>query len=207
MDTLALLQHSWQRAWRGAGARGDGEDLREALLARYRETQRHYHTLQHLAECLRLFDGVLPLARQPAAVELGLWFHDAIYEVRSSRNEEASADWARDSLRSAGVSADTAACVHALVLATRHTAQPQDADEQLLVDIDLSILGAGRERFDEYERQIRAEYAFVPGFLFNLKRRQILRAFLDRPRIYATDHFHAALEPAARDNLRRAIGG
>lgn len=201
-----LLELSWQRAWSGAGARGDGQSWRDALLARYREPQRHYHTLQHLAECLALFDGAIGLARQPAAVELGLWFHDAIYDVKSSRNEEASADWAREVLLGAGVAAGFAERVHALVLATRHTAQPEDADEQLLVDIDLSILGATRERFDEYERQIRAEYAFVPGFLFNLKRRQILRSFLDRPRIYATGHFHARLEQAARVNLTRALG-
>ena len=201
-----LLERSWQRAWSGAGARGDGQSWRDALLARYREPQRHYHTLQHLAECLALFDGAIGLARHPAAVELGLWFHDAIYDVKSSRNEEASADWAREVLLGAGVAAGFAERVHALVLATRHTAQPEDADEQLLVDIDLSILGATRERFDEYERQIRAEYAFVPGFLFNLKRRQILRSFLDRPRIYATGHFHARLEQAARVNLTRALG-
>ena len=46
-------------------------------------------------------------------------------------------------------------------MATRHAALPAGGDEQLLVDIDLAILGASAARFAEYERQIRAEYAFV----------------------------------------------
>ncbi len=206
IDTTALLQRSWQRAWRSAAASDDGLRWRDALLARYGEPHRHYHSVQHLAECLALFEEVTSLAQQPAAVELALWFHDAIYEVKSSRNEEASADWAREVLLGAGVSLALAATVHALVLATRHRALPRAPDECLLLDIDLAILAAERARFDQYEQQIRAEYAFVPGFLFGLKRREILRSFLDRPRIYATEHFHARLERAARENLQRAIG-
>ncbi len=36
-------------------------------------------------------------------------------------------------------------------MATCHTAKPADADQQLLVDIDLAILGAEPARFAEYE--------------------------------------------------------
>ena len=99
--------------------------------------------------------------------------------------------------------AGSAQRVHDLVMATRHTAVPSGQDDRLLVDIDLSILGAERARFDEYEQQIRREYAYVPGFLFRRKRREILTGFLDRPAIYSTPHFHDRLEARARDNLRR----
>ena len=106
-------------------------------------------------------------------------------------------------MRDAGVSTDAAQRVHDLIMATRHTAVPSGRDEQLLVDIDLSILGAEGARFDEYEQQIRKEYAYVPGFLFRRKRREILKGFLDRSAIYSTPHFHDMLEARARDNLRR----
>lgn len=198
---------SWRRAWQGVGAKGDGAAWRDALLRRYAEPHRHYHTLQHLDECLAGFEAVAGQAQQPALVELALWFHDAIYDVRSRRNEEASADWAHQFLRGAGVTEEDARGVHALVLVTRHDSLPQDADARLLVDIDLSILGAARARFDEYECQIRAEYAHVPGVLFRFKRRQILRAFLDRPWIYATEYFRSRLEIPARENLARALSG
>lgn len=201
----AGLSVSWQRAWTGIGAAGDGREVFDALIACYREPHRHYHTLQHLAECLQLFDQVREWAQRPHEVELAIWFHDAIYDTRASDNEARSAEWAREALRAAQVDAAAAGRVHGLILATRHTATPRDGDEALLVDIDLSILGAEAARFEEYEAQIRREYAFVPGFLFRHKRRGILQGFLDRPRIYANEVLHTRLEAAARHNLADAI--
>lgn len=197
-------QHSWQRAWTGIGARGEGRSVYEQLLAYYSEQHRHYHTLQHLDECLAMFESVRELAEHPDEIELALWFHDAIYDTHRPDNEERSADWARTALIDAGVAIDSADRVHALIMATRHTANPILPDEQLLVDIDLSILGAEQARFDEYEEQIRKEYAFVPRWLFCRKRREILQGFLDRPSIYSTAHFRHALEERARANLKQA---
>lgn len=203
---MDILPTSWQRAWTGIGAVGEGDALFAQLMAAYAEPQRHYHTQQHLGECLSAFDAARTLAEHPDEVELALWFHDAIYDIKSHDNEQRSADWARAALSAADVAAEAAERVHALVMATRHTAVPSGRDEQLLVDIDLSILGAARPRFDEYEQQIRQEYAYVPGFLFRRKRREILKGFLDRPAIYSTPHLHDALEARARDNLRRVTG-
>lgn len=200
---MDLFTTSWQRAWAGIGAAGEGNTLFEQLKAAYAEPQRHYHTLQHLGECLAAFDEAQALAEHPHAVEMALWFHDAIYDVKGHDNEQRSAEWSRDALLAAGVSSESAKHVHDLVLATRHTAVPSGQDERLLVDIDLSILAAERARFDEYEQQIRQEYRYVPGFLFRRKRREILKGFLDRPAIYSTPHFHDRLEGRARDNLRR----
>lgn len=196
---------SWSRAWSAIGAHGEGQSLRDALIQRYAEPQRRYHTQQHLAECLQLFDEARALAQHAAEVELALWFHDAIYELRGSDNEGRSADWAHEALVAAGVAGDAALRVRELVLATRHDALPQGQDAQLLVDIDLSILGAEPARFAEYEQQIRAEYGFVPGFLFRHKRRAILQAFLDRPQLYATPFMHERFEAQARINLGLAI--
>lgn len=205
MNSLDLYT-SWLRAWRGVGAAGDGEALFDALLARYGEPHRQYHTVQHLSECLAAFDSARHLAAHPAEVEMALWFHDAVYDVQRSDNEAHSAQWAESALKAAGVGAPVAARVASLVLATRHTAEPATPDEQVLVDVDLGILGAGEVRFAEYERQIREEYAFVPGILFRQKRKAVLQSFLQRPRIYSTPHFFAALEQAARRNLDKAVG-
>ena len=201
------LNASWQRAWRGCAAAGDGGQVMTQLLLRYGEPQRHYHTQQHLRECLQLFERYRHLAQHPAEVELGLWFHDAIYEVRSSSNEADSAEWARQELSEAAVAPACVARISGLILATQHVAAPQGVDQQLLVDIDLAILGAARPRFDEYETQIRQEYAWVPAWLFRRKRRAILEGFLQRPRIYATPQLHDAFEARARDNVRTALQG
>lgn len=202
----ALFERSWHRAWTALAGEGDAHALRDTLIASYGEPQRKYHTRQHLTECLALLEEVATLAAHPAEVEMALWFHDAIYDVKGSGNEERSADWAHAALREAGVDAAVAERVRKLVLVTKHDGVPQSPDEQVLVDIDLAILGAERPRFDEYERQIREEYGFVPGFLFRRKRKQILRTFLDRPVLYSTPMLRERLDARARENLRRAIG-
>ena len=156
-------------------------------------------------ECFVSLDEARHLADKVHEVELALWFHDAVYEVRSQDNEEQSASWARDAAIQQGVASSVAERVHRLVLATKHNATPTSPDAALLVDVDLVILGAAVERFDEYERQVRQEYSWVPGFLFRRKRREILEAFLARSQIYSTDHFRARYEVSARANLARSI--
>jgi predicted metal-dependent HD superfamily phosphohydrolase len=82
---------------------------------------------------------------------------------------------------------------------------PATPDQCWLVDIDLSILGAVPARFDEYERQVRDEYAFVPEELFRRKRAEVLAGFVARARIYSTPFFRDRLEAPARANLGRSI--
>lgn len=203
----ALLHPSWERAWRGLGAQGTGHALRDDLLRRYAEPHRRYHTLQHLGECLQLFDRVRAAADHADEVEIALWFHDAVYDLQAADNEERSALWAREALLHAGVAPAAARRVHDLVLATRHAQAPVTRDEQVLVDVDLSILGAPPERFAEYERQIREEYAHVPEIVFTVKRRAILASFLERTAIYSVPVLHQQLEHRARANLARAVAG
>ncbi|MFG6485535.1 N-methyl-D-aspartate receptor NMDAR2C subunit [Roseateles sp. BYS78W] len=201
---MSLDLASWRAAWQALGGTGN-DALHAALLSRYAEPHRAYHTQQHLAECLALFDEFRALAERPAEVEIALWFHDAVYDVHRHDNEAVSADWARTALLDAGASPDVAGRVAALVLATRHSAAPATVDEQLLVDIDLAILGAAPARFAEYEAQIRVEYGFVPPAVFKEKRGAILAGFLARPVLYGTAALHARFEAAARANLRQAI--
>jgi predicted metal-dependent HD superfamily phosphohydrolase len=199
------LQVSWTRCWQTLGAAGDGLVLRDRLLVAWAEPQRKYHTLQHLGDCLSLFERYRQLAEQPAEVEMALWFHDAVYDVKGKVNEARSAAWAQAELQAAGVSAAVIERITGHIMATCHAALPVGADQQLLVDIDLSILGASRPRFLEYEEQVRAEYAWVPGFLFRRKRREILKEFLARQPIYNTPSMRAAFESQARDNLAYSI--
>jgi predicted metal-dependent HD superfamily phosphohydrolase len=201
----AALQRSWRRAWRGLGARSDGDALHATLLAAYAEPQRRYHTRQHLGECLALFDRVATEAEHPAEVEAALWFHDAIYDIGRDDNEARSARSLHDAAREDGVAAEVAGRTAALVMATRHDTAPAGRDAQLLVDIDLAILGASAARFAEYEQQIRAEYAALPEATFRTRRRAVLAALLGRERLYATPRLHEALERKARAQLAATL--
>jgi len=199
------LEPSWRRVWRQLGLTPP-DGLREKLLAAYGESQRHYHALQHLEECIAHFDGAVDLATQPGEVEIALWFHDAVYDPQGKDNERRSADWAEQVLRDCGAAKAVRQRVHALIMATCHDAEPTDADQRLLVDIDLAILGAPAPRFAQYDQQVRAEYAWVPAFLYRMKRAEILKGFLARQPIYHTEHFRQRYEEQARANLRSVLG-
>jgi predicted metal-dependent HD superfamily phosphohydrolase len=202
---MSSLEQSWARAWSELRLAGTGDEILRLVLAAYFEPHRKYHTLQHLSECIAALEPVRALAPHGAEIEFALWFHDAIYDVKRSDNEARSAEWARATLEGAGASRESISLVHDLIMITRHDALPQTLDEQILVDVDLSILGADEARFSEFEHQVRQEYAFVPGFLFRMKRKSILRSFLDRQYIYSTPHFRERLEEAARRNLTLAV--
>lgn len=199
------LQSSWDRCWKALDASGDGLALLQDLIAAYREPHRKYHTTRHLSECLALFEKNIDLAMLPGEVELALWFHDAVYNVRASDNEAKSAEWAAEALTKAGVKPDHIHNIRGHIMATRHSTLPQGEDQMLLVDIDLSILGAPRPRFVEYEAQVRAEYGWVPEFLFRSKRRDILTELIARNPIFNTPRLREQLENQAQENLAYSI--
>jgi predicted metal-dependent HD superfamily phosphohydrolase len=201
---MAELEARWARTWRVLGATPPA-GLWVELMARYAEPHRAYHTARHLGECFAALEPASHLAARPAEVEAAIWFHDAIYDPPSHDNEARSARWAQDALLRAGVDVAAAGRVHAMVLATQHTAVSDDADTRLLVDVDLSILGAEPARFDEYERQIRFEYAWVPEPDFRAGRSRILAGLLERSSIYGTAWFAGRLQARARANLTRSL--
>ena len=196
-----LPRRSWQRSWAALGLIAP-EGLMRRLMDAWAEPQRHYHSLQHLRECLALLEPALDLAQHPGEVELALWFHDAVYAPQGKDNEARSADWACDALAQAGAGSAVQQRVRALIMATCHDAVPVDDDARLLVDIDLAILGADPARFAEYDAQVREEYRWVPDWLYRRKRKEVLAGFLARPAIYGTERFRDRFEGRARENLR-----
>jgi predicted metal-dependent HD superfamily phosphohydrolase len=195
----------WQQLWRDLdGGRVDRTSWFARLAGAYAEPHRRYHTLDHLAECFRELDEATA-GKRPPDVELALWFHDAVYDPRAPDNEEQSAALARECLAETELSPDFRSAVSQLILATKRHDVGLDANAPLMVDVDLSILGQPAERFWEYERQIREEYAWVPPAVFGPKRAEILEHFLRRPRLYATHHFFQKYETQARVNLEASI--
>lgn len=180
-------------------------DLYRELISSCQASHRSYHNEQHLDECFACFKDVRAESRHPAEIEMAIWFHDAIYDSRRKDNEELSADWAQRETLRFGVSRESAERIHSLILATKHQSAPVTQDSKILVDVDLAILGSEPGRFDQYEKQVREEYSWVPGFLFRRKRRQLLEELLGRQSIYSTALFRERYEQRARDNLRRSL--
>jgi len=199
-----LFTLAWAQLWNALQLPAP-QGLLAELRERYAEPQRRYHSLQHLAECLSAFATVRGMALYPEEAALALWFHDAVYEIGATDNEACSAAWAQQALRPAGIAEAALARVRELIMATSHNAAPATPDERLVTDIDLAILGAPVGRFEEYERQIREEYAGIADDVFHPARLAVLEGFLARPSIYATAHFRNLLEAQARENLNEAV--
>ena len=176
------------------------------LRARYAEPQRHYHTLSHIEHLLALLDEYRAMPRDRRLVALAIWFHDAIYEPKRTDNEARSAELARGVLSSLCEPAATIEAVERMVLATAgHRWTDGQADTAFFLDLDLSILGAEPPAYDRYVEQVRAEYCFVPGWLFRFKRGHLLRQWLARPALYFTEALRARFEAAARANIAREL--
>ena len=201
------MRARWSEAW-GAVGPTPPNGLFEALLERYSEAHRAYHTWEHVRACLDVVGPELHTASRPHEVVLALFFHDAIYEPTRPDNEQRSADWAQQALSDAGAT-DAGDRVAALVLATAHGgAHPAAAagpDADLVVDSDLSILGESAPVYDTFEQAIRMEFSAVEPAAFRAGRGQVLRGFLDRDAIYRLPAFVARYEQAARVNLARAL--
>jgi len=206
----AALGATWAAAWSSLD-RPPPAGLQAELMSAWSEPQRHYHDQRHLRECLALWARWREHSPRAGEVAIALWFHDAIYDPQASvagSNELNSAAWAARSLVRAGADSDTAQRVHDLVMATQHDAPAALGSSpcaQLLVDIDLSILGSPAERFERYGQDVRKEYAWVPGFRYQEARAQVLKTFLDQPRLYHGEHAVALLEAQARINLAAAL--
>ena len=214
LDDTALGA-TWTAVWSSLG-RPAPAGLQAELMTAWSEPQRHLHDQRHLRECMALWSRWRGQSLRASEVAIALWFHDAIYDPQApvaGSNELSSAAWAARSLMRAGADSDTAQRVHDLVMATQHgftkemapAALESSPDAQLLVDIDLTILGSPAERFERYDQDVRKEYAWVPGFRYQEARAQVLQSFLDRPRLYYGEHAVALLEAQARINLAAVL--
>ncbi len=187
------------------------EQALQELERGYGAPGRHYHDWGHVWFCLCELDRVRSLCHAPLAVEMALWFHDAVYEPAAADNEERSAALAARWAECLGWPGERIAQVRSLVLATRLEAGRRgsgaDGDAQLIRDIDLAVLGRSRQAFRRYEAEIRREYAAVPWERFREGRSRLLRTLLDRPRLYQTEPFRRRYEERARRNLRWSLEG
>ncbi|MFJ7019855.1 hypothetical protein ACIQUW_16030 [Streptomyces sp. NPDC101117] len=174
----------------------------DALLKRWSEPQRRYHTVDHLAAVLDHVDVLAEYATDVEAVRLAAWFHDAVYLPERSTNEERSARLAERALPEAGVPAERTAEVARLVrLTVTHDPEPGDLNGEVLCDADLAILAAPPSAYAAYTAAVREEYHFVPNDAFRAGRADVLRQLLALPGLFRTPYGRERWEATARYNL------
>ena len=177
----------------------------DELDALYGEPHRRYHTAAHVEHCLGLLDLASDAMDEPDAVEMALWFHDAIYDIPGTENERRSAELF--AARAGGRGPERfRSTVYRLVMATAHLeALPETLDESFIVDIDLSSFGRPWEEFLRDSRAVRAEYPHVPDAEFRPRQKAFLQTLAARPELYRTEFFRARLEARARSNIERLV--
>lgn len=199
------MKKSWIQLWQKLQASKVPTAVFDKLVALYSAPERFYHNLLHISDCLQVFELAKSSSTHPDEVRVAIWFHDAIYNTKGSGNEPKSAEWASSVIEQAGLGKDVAMRVSQLILATCHTGEVAGIDEQIMVDVDLTILGRSEMIFWKYEDNIRREYAWVPEKIFKQKRAEILRGFLKRKYIYHLDVYRSQYEQMAHKNIREAI--
>jgi predicted metal-dependent HD superfamily phosphohydrolase len=177
------------------------------LEAAYAQPHRRYHTRTHIEQCLALLDQVPDLTEtEHQILTYAIWWHDAVYDPAASDNEAKSAEMAKRDLRDFDVSLHARDEVARLILLTAgHEVEEGDRLGEILVSIDLSILGAPDDRYDAYAKAVREEYPHVPDDLWRTGRARVLQRFLDAKVIFPDPAFAQWLESQARANLSREL--
>lgn len=175
--------------------------------ASHAEPHRYYHDERHLEECLAELDWVVGLGeRDRRLLKWAILWHDAVYEPGRRDNEEKSAELARLELERCGVAQEDCADVSRLIRATEnHSAGPDELLAQIMVSIDLSILGSDEERYGEYASSVRREYSHVPDQLWATGRALVLKRLLERDPLYPHPDFQRRLGAQARRNMETEL--
>lgn len=193
------LEEAWSRLCRDLSTDDDRRGaVWRGIVAAYGEPQRHYHTLSHIAAVVANAERLRDRFEDPSAALLALFFHDIVYDPARHDNEARSADRLRDVF--GDIASIDRACAH--ILATQHHDAQEDPDTNLVLDIDMAILGASWESYRAYAEGVYREYLPVYGAEAYAKGRAelFLKPTLARERLFLTPDF-AHLENQAKRNL------
>lgn len=200
-----LESSRFDAVWKRNTLTGDADaGIGARLLERYSESGRYYHTVDHIGFCLSVFDQARSLCLNPDAVELALWFHDAVFNFPVDNNERMSAELFLQVSESA-LPDDLRDRVYRLVMATRHLGPPVDPDEQIMVDIDLSSFGQRWELFNTDGENVRRELDYLTDSEFFPNQIEFMSKLVARQHFYNTRWFREQFEATARENVARYL--
>ena len=165
---------------------------------------RHFHNLGHIRDCVRRVDEVASLLEDRDAVELALWFHDAVYSPGDATNERRSAELFLGF--SAGAQPALRIRICRLVLATRHTGAVTGHDRRFIVDIDLAGFGAPWAEFMRKGALLRREFSAQTDAQYLTGQMVFLQRLQRQPQFFATEYFRSRFEARAQENLDRLLG-
>lgn len=171
----------------------------------YAEPHRHYHNQHHLNHLLANLTPCKHEAEDWDVLLFATFYHDIVYDVGRTDNEERSARAAEYAMGELNIPSERIQRCADHILATRHHTFRPDRDTCLFLDADLAILGAAADEYLRYSRQIREEYSIFPDEDYHKGRLKVLQHLLAQEFIYQTERFRTQYEKQARINLKGEI--
>lgn len=174
------------------------------VVGHYNEPHRYYHNWQHVRECYDVFrkwKREIAVVADPREVLLAIIYHDVIYKIGPSDNEEQSALYFEADANDLGLDP---AIVRNVCQLIRDTTYSDGCSKSVFGDIDLSGLGAAPVTFRNKSGLIRKEYGSVSDEEYFQRRLSLMERFLGSPQIYHSELF-SMLESPARANLAREM--
>lgn len=186
----------------------------------YSEPHRAYHNLSHLEFMFEKLDNILQIYMldndvDVKALYLATWFHDVIYitdnKDDSHVNEIASAEYAIKTLKQIGIYDDNLLdTVYHLIIITRTHVPDESLPfdmllQQILIDADISILGASSHLYKKYATEIEHEWSHVPFEQYCQGRTKFLTHMLEKKNIFQTEYMKELYEKKAIENITQEI--
>lgn len=179
------------------------QQVGEYLLAQYSQSARHYHGVRHIVSMLEGFDAIKSTFEHPHAAELATFFHDVIYDPSRQDNEDQSALKMQDLLGGLVDRTLLETAVRSIEATKQHVLTPNH-DTNLLIDLDMAILGQPWPVYEKYARGVMQEYLPVYGDIAyrHGRRTLFLEPTIAHGTVFLTDAFQA-LNQQAMQNMQR----
>ncbi|HEY3404573.1 MAG TPA: hypothetical protein VGK59_14385 [Ohtaekwangia sp.] len=171
----------------------------------YSSSFRHYHNLNHLNFLLAELSEVRDQLLDWDTVIFSIVYHDVVYRVLKSNNEEKSAEIASKRLNQLKYPRERIDICTQMILATKKHSSSNHSDINFFTDSDLAVLGQDWETYQKYAQGVRKEYSIYPDIIYNPGRKNVLRHFLEMKKIFKTPYFFHAYENQARVNLQQEL--
>ncbi len=183
-------------------------ELYDAALPLYQSDQRVFHNEVHLSTGFYILQRLLSEGEDIQDVHFAAWcFHDAVYEIGASDNEEMSALFFEQMNKTAGFGFDKneVDMIKTIILDTK-THTPSIEESKIVLDVDMFILGSKYDDFVLYREQIREEYSAQYS---NEEIKEGTKLFLDDLLTKKSPIFHSEqffkYEEQAKENARRYL--
>ena len=196
------------------------------LLKEYHKKHRHYHTYSHICHVLDTLHDHKDRLGNFQAAEFAANFHDIVYEVGDDYkyNEQRSClkflqmieednpglKYNPDDpdFKTLNLALVMIGCTHGHTLdRIRDPGRLSDSDLEdvkMFLDADIKILSESQDKVMRFEQEIRKEFSIYGDEAYRVGRTQVLRSFLERPRIYMSE-IGRPWEDKARSNLQFLI--